>query len=383
MDNRARINAIDDTILTPIVRLSQNAQTLELQDWAIEELHNSLGEGLGINRFSGQALDQGVTKAWSLILKVVGRSQSNQDKSSWDYWWREADVYQSGFLDQLPSGLSAPRCFGVHEPNDGIAWLWLEDVGNAKDLSWELADHRQVARQLGQMNGYFLNQELREPWMSQHWLRSRIESHTAGISLLGQSLEDPWVRRMFPPAVAKGIMQLWDERERFLRALERVPQTFCHLDVFRRNLSARLNAQGARETLVFDWAFAGIGALGQELAPLVMANLSFFEVDWLEGRALEEQTFEGYLQGLHDSGWQGDPALVRLGYTCAGPLFYGLSVLEQILYSVLNEAMHPIIEQIFGRPMHQVSESVAFMHARYTLRLADEARVLMDKLGFD
>jgi Phosphotransferase enzyme family len=291
-------------------------------------------------------------------------------------------LYQSGFLKQLPTALKVPCCYGVQQPNDGIAWVWLEDVGQGNDLPWGVSDYRQVARQLGLMNGHFLNPKL-EPWMSQHWLRSRIESHAGGVTLLQQSLENPWVQRIFPPATAKGIQQLWDERERFLQALERLPQAFCHLDVFRRNLSARLNADGIRETQVFDWAFAGVGALGQELAPLVMANLSFFEVDWLEGRDLEEQTFAGYVQGLRESGWQGDAQLVRLGYACSGPLFYGLSVLEQIMQVMLNEPIHPIIEQIFGHPIHQVSESTALMHARYTLRLADEARVLMDKLGFD
>jgi hypothetical protein len=154
------------------------------------------------------------------------------------------------------------------------------------------------------------------------------------------------------------------------------------MDVFRRNLIACAGPAGDRETAVLDWSFVGHGALGEELVPLIAGSVAFLEVDMFTGRELEEQVLAGYLQGLQDSGWRDDPQRVRLGYACAGALRYGAGVLRLMLPFLLDEALQPVAEQFWGRSFYELCEIWGILTSRFTLRLADEARDLKEKLGY-
>jgi thiamine kinase-like enzyme len=57
---------------------------------------------------------------------------------------------------------------------------------------------------------------------------------------------------------------VWDERETFLSWIERAPRTVCHLDLWPRNV---FDDDGA--TVLIDWAFVGIGAVGEDVGNLV------------------------------------------------------------------------------------------------------------------
>ena len=355
-----------------------------LGEWSTQQIHSGGGEGLGIYRIAGQALDNDAPLQWSLILKVLGRSDANLDASGWGYWRREVDAYQSGLLNDLPADLHVPLCFGATEPTDGIVWLWLEDIQQGQE-TWTLSDYQRVARQLGQFNGYYLNQQSLPtyPWLSRNWLRSWVEVNADAVTQLRQSLDERWVQRLWHRSVAEALLRMWDERDLYLHALEQLPQTLCHLDIFRRNLMRGASkSDGSRETVVLDWAFVGSAALGEELVPLTLANISFFEFNVFAGRELEEHVLTDYLDGLRDSGWSGDPQLVRLGYASAAALRYGVGVLRVFMPGFLNEALHPNYEQVFGHPIYELYEGWGIVTSRFTLRLADEARDLMDKLGY-
>jgi hypothetical protein len=124
----AQLAAIDQATLTPLAQSALNSETTELKDWECQQLHGGIGMGTAIYRFAGQGRDQGQKVPWSLILKTLCPAEDNANVSAWNYYKREADAYQSGWLDNLPSGLAAPRCFGVVEHRDGTCWIWLEAV---------------------------------------------------------------------------------------------------------------------------------------------------------------------------------------------------------------------------------------------------------------
>jgi hypothetical protein len=378
----AQFAAIDQATLTPLVQSALGSKTVEVMDWDYERLHGGAGAGNAIYRFSGQGRDQGQTVPWSLILKTLQPQVPGDDPSAWNYYKREAVAYQSGWLDDLPGGLAAPRCFDVVEHPDGTCWIWLEDVRDEIGPHWPLEHYGLVARHLGQFNGaYLVDLPLPSwPWLSSGWLRQVIENSASALPLLRDSLDHALIRRWMPGDAAHRYFRLWEERGVYLDALDRLPHTLCHFDIFRRNLFARRTAGGDHQTVAVDWAFVGKGALGEDLVPLVLASIMFFEVGLDQAQALEEIAFEGYLKGLRDVGWRGDPRQVRLGYAAAASLRYKFNDAGRWLAVVLNEDLHPMILQMWGMPIEKVIDHTAQVASIFD-RLADEARKLIDALA--
>jgi len=378
----AQLAAIDRAVLAPLVRSALNSDSVEVIDWHCEQLHGGAGAGNAVYRFAGQGRDQGQGVPWSLILKTLQPQVPGDDPSAWNYYKREAVAYQSGWLDDLPGGLAAPRCFDVIEHPDGTCWIWLEDVRDEIGPHWPLEHYGLVARHLGQFNGaYLVDLPLPSwPWLSSGWLRQVIENSASALPLLRDSLDHALIRRWMPGDAAHRYFRLWEERGVYLDALDRLPHTLCHFDIFRRNLFARRTAGGDHQTVAVDWAFVGKGALGEDLVPLVLASIMFFEVGLDQAQALEEIAFEGYLKGLRDVGWRGDPRQVRLGYAAAASLRYKFNDAGRWLAVVLNEDLHPMILQMWGMPIEKVIDHTAQVASIFD-RLADEARKLIDALA--
>jgi len=373
----AQLAAIDQATLTPLVQRALGSKTVEVANWEVERLHGGLAAGTAVYRFSGQGRDQGQTIPWSLILKVLRSGVGSADASAWDYFKREADAYQSGWLDDLPGGLAAPRCFGVLDHPDGTCWIWLEEVVEAIGSQWPLDRYGLVARHLGRFSGAFL---VDRPlpggsWLSSDWLRHYVEQSAPAMEPLRNAVASPWGRRWLPEEDSDRYFRLWAERALYLDALDRLPQTICHFDIFRRNLFARKTADGNDQTVVIDWAFVGRGPIGADLNPLVWMSTALAGGSMDEAREIDEIAFEGYLKGLHNVGWQGDPQQVRLGYTAAG-VRYLFPEIGTWLALILDESLHAGMEQSVGVPIGQIFDTVALMRHSLFGQL-DEASDLM------
>ena len=374
---------IDAAALLPVVRRACGRPLLDISHWTAEQIQGGGGSSLGVHRIGGEGFDHGGTLRWSVILKVLGSSETTIEPSSWGYWRREADVYRSDVLRGLPDGLTTPRCFGITEVPDGTVWLWLEDLGQEPVTPVGLDDYHRLARQLGLFNGRYLCGEPipTDPWLSKRWLRGWVEENADAMSLFAESLNDRWVQRAFPRPLAETLLELWADRERYICVVEQLPQVLCHLDVFGRNIRLQEQSGGTPQTMLMDWAYVGTAAIGEELVPLVLANLAFVEVEFNAGRELEERAIDGYTDGLRASGWTGDPDLVRLGYCAGGALRFGVGTMRLLLPVLLDEGLHPLFERLFKRPIQETVESLGPLTERFTVRLADEARRLADHLG--
>ena len=163
-----------------------------------------------------------------------------------------------------------------------------------------------------------------------------------------------------------------------LDAFDRLPQTLCHHDAFRRNLFVRHSADGRDQTVAVDWAFVGTGTIGEEIVTLVQTSLFFLEVDLAKAPELDEIVFEGYLEGLRDAGWRGDPRMVRFGYTAASAL-RGVSGMGAAIPFLLDESRYGRMERELGRPIEEMMNFFAET-VRLMLNLADEARELLGSL---
>jgi hypothetical protein len=377
----AKLAAIDRATLAPLVQSALGSETVGVIDWACEQLHGGIGLGTAIYRFSGEGHDRGQEAPWSLILKTLCPAEDNAHVSAWNYYKREADAYQSGWVDDLPGGLAAPRCFGVLDHPDGTCWIWLEEVVEAIGSQWPLEHYGVVARHLARFSGaYLVDRPLPGwSWLSSNWLRHYVEQSAPAMKPLRNAVASPWGRRWLPEEDSDQFFRLWAERALFLDALDRLPQTICHFDIFRRNLFARKTADGDDQTVVIDWAFVGQGPLGADLNPLVWMSIALGGVAEDELQELEEIAFEGYLEGLRDVGWQGDPQQVRLGYTAASTRYLFPEIGRWLRY-ILDESLHAAAEHEFGMPMGEVFDFVARLR-RPLLSKLGETRDLIGILG--
>jgi hypothetical protein len=223
-------------------------------------------------------------------------------------------------LHGLPGGdVIAPTCFEVQERPDGSIWLWLEDVKENVANPWPVEQYAVAARHLGRFNGAYLTGQAipAEPWIPCNWLRMYVENAAPAIDFMHREPHHLLVERMYPGIVHPQVLAIWDEREALLDMLENLPQVFCHQDAFRRNLFAR-----GGKTVAIDWGYMGNAPVGAELVALVAGSLSFWEIPAERVLDLDRLCFEGYLQGLRDAGWSGDPKVVRAGYNVTLMLRY-------------------------------------------------------------
>ncbi len=369
---------VDAVLLEPLVGSLLRSDASLDGPWSTQPLHGGFG-GQGLFRCAGRARLGDATRPWSLILKIAPPPQPHDDPQAWNNPRREALAYTAGFLDRLPGPLVAPRCLGLTERPDGSRWVWLEDIVDERPGPWDLDRYALAAQHLGRFNGDWL---VAGPlpdhgWLSRDWLRRYItaEGHIAAELTVADDAQ-PLLHQCFPPQTISRIRRLWTEREIFLGALDRLPQTVCHHDAFRRNLFARRGPDGLEQTVAVDWAFTGIGAVGAEVAPLVLGSLLFFEVADAVPQDLAEATLTGYVMGLREAGWDGDVRRVRLGFLATAALLYTIGPVGLVVAELSDPAQYPELERALGRSMAETVEHWAELQT-FQFELADEAQRLL------
>jgi hypothetical protein len=368
------LETIDKATLTPLVQDSLHAPSARVLSWECQPIYAGMGTGTALYRFSGLASHQRGTTPWSLILKVLDEDSNRADPAHPEWWRREAEAYRSGHLESLPAALSSPRCFGVVDyPGEGC-WIWLEEVTDTVGGLWPLANYGTVARHLGHFNGAYLE---REPlpqwsWLSRNWLRQTVEQAAPALPLLRKSGDHPMVRRMLKHNGQEKLFALWAEREFFFSQLAHLPQTLCHMDAFRRNLFTCKNGDGSARLVAVDWSCTGHEAVGTEIMYLTAGSLGFMEVDIEKAQELDEIVFEGYIEGLRDLGWRGDPRQVRLAYATAS-LRYALGTLGPVLHVLMDEESYPHTQQVFNCTIEELADCWGEIFQWFFARL-DEAR---------
>jgi hypothetical protein len=351
-------------------------EPIDLVEWRYESLGRAFNSSTaGVYRFAGTGRHRGEIIPWSVILKLVQVSDGPFGGSALplhaNYWKREALIYQSGLLDSLP-GIRAPRCYGIDEPDSANARIWLEDLDDQLDSSWPSARHRVAAHQLGAFNGAYLT-----GWplpttrcLSQGWVSAILDTFVPAFAQLARQPNQPFVRRCWPGAMVDRLMRLWGERPMLLEALDRLPQTFSHLDAFDRNL--RIDPSTGK-VAVLDWSYAGIAAVGSELAATVAASVCLGDAEPDQLPQLDQLAFDEYLAGLASAGWTGDISAVRLGYTATVALRYGLFPMGIFL---VDGPQRTRFERLFGRAAIDIADRWARI-ASFLLDRADEARQLL------
>lgn len=375
---------IDDAELAEAVYRGWGQRVESANEWTCISLGDAatVSGSRGLWRVSSTRTASGQPE-WSLVLKVLHHSArghkywlSSGDVEDPMYWKREPMLYASGLLDSFAGGFRAPRYLGHHEQSTGEVYLWLEDVSGLPGTSWTLDHYRLAARQLGYAQGEFLTTRALPDWrwLSRRWLRAYVERRSSEMSVEPPS--ERWnerlVRLAFPDPVWESAVRIWRERHQILGLLEELPRTLCHEDFWPKNLFMQLVSPELPQTIAIDWAFAGIGAVGEDAGNLVPDSMLDLFIDGRKyASSLTEAIYAEYCSGLRAAGAKVPPEVVRFALTATAGLKYVWMIPRMVVTADEQAAAQQFrvsVEELYA-------QRGAVM--RHMLTLADEARGLI------
>ena len=354
------VAGIDDEARAELVRNALQDRQARLVSWR-EEAMGGGASGSELYTVSGEATSNGAVVPWKFILKMFnhegeGWQESSIDPMAWDFWKREWLVYQVPWIHDLREGLVAPHCYGSGELGESAAWVAMEDLAAADQRPWSPSRFAAAARHLGEFNGRLVvdGDPPADWWLSRGWLRGWTERAEPMITQLPSLAEHPRVAELFAPSTIGLLMQVWEHRRELYEALDALPQSICHQDLFPRNAFIRV-ADGTEQTVAIDWAYCGWAAVGADLAPLLGASVGFFEADCDNADKLERLCLDAYLDGLRRSGWQGHRDAVFVGYLATIVLRFMVGVVGPMLTVALDNSLDAMVERIFGHPKAELN----------------------------
>lgn len=230
-------------------------------------------------------------------------------RSDWNYWAREAEVYSDPRLrgSLADTGLDIP--LAEVTVGEDTTELWLEDVRGTAGAEFELLDHVAVAAGLGRWQARPLHPT--PDWASRGFLRAYATTRPADYQLIDNDAAwaQPLIRDNWPADLREGWTRLLAHQNDLFDVMEQLPRTLCHLDAWVANVIRRPRG----EIVLLDWAFAGDGAVGEDLGNYLPDAV--FDLFWPAERLAELETacWPAYLGGLHERGWSGSDRDARLG----------------------------------------------------------------------
>ncbi|MGR6920841.1 phosphotransferase [[Actinomadura] parvosata] len=180
----------------------------------------------------------------------------------------------------------------------------------------------------------------------------------------------PLVGENLPPGLRGELLRLHRDREWLLNVMESLPRALCHLDLWPSNA---LDAGG--ESVLIDWAFAGDGALGEDIGNHIPDSVFDLYIPAAHLPELDAAMYGGYVRGLREAGWRGDERLVRLA-VCASAVKYDWLVprmLQHLDRQPLGYGGQATVEA--ARLYRERGAAMLFL-----TQWADEARRLSDAL---
>ena len=244
---------------------------------------------------------------------------TSNEPTHWNYWRREAFAYETGLAATAyaGAGITAPALLEAGTRPDGGVELWLADVGGTGGFDWPVPRLARFARELGAAQARWAGRVPAVPWLSRRWLAQYVAEAPNWVGPVDPAVWDhpnvaPW-----PEPVRARLRELWAGRARMLAVAEAAEHTLCHLDVWPANL-----ADTAGTSVLLDWAFVGEGAVGEDLANLVVDCFTDGLMDMAVLPELTEVAVDGYLAGLRDAGWAGSDDAIRAAVHASGAAKY-------------------------------------------------------------
>lgn len=253
-------------------------------------------------------------KAWSLIVKVIKPDSDEKNSAEHhNYWRREADVFQSGILDELPDDIKVTRSYLVEELADSTIWIWMEHIQGV--YADTLEPFSFIAEQIGRFHGAYLtgNKTLpHDDWLCRAWLKSwttasRIYSPNVDTyveQITNERFQEIWA----------WYQNLIAELDCMLESLQQLPRVLAHQDLSQMNMLLVQHDHNHTQLALIDWQFMSISGVGEDLGKLYGVNMSLGMIPPEQYEEFQTLLYRSYVEGLRATGWQGEERLVRYGF---------------------------------------------------------------------
>jgi hypothetical protein len=340
--------------LRPIASAVLDADAIPTGPLSVTAFGRVAGPGtVGIFRVSGEAKTAMGERIWSVVVKVLD-TRGGSDHT-WATPQRELTIYRSGVFAELPGGFRSARCYAIW-PQNGLYFVWLEDLTEAPQSPW-LPEHLiEAARHLGHFNANWSEKTLPKwEWLNQGVLHEKyqIPNNAEAVERLSLLQNHDLVRRAIPPELFRRVIQLWSKGSEIFAKVATAPKGICHLDFHPKNAFPRVNSAQGTYTVGVDWSTAGIDSLGSDLGSLLIAPIKWLEMEPAEAEVLVEPVFDAYLSGLAEAGWSGNEEQVRLTYlACLGGEAYRVN--GMVTRVVVDPGRRAWIEEILMTPVEEM-----------------------------
>jgi hypothetical protein len=296
-----------------------------------------------------------VRKQLQSPVDSTGPWAASTDPRHWNYWRRELEVYQDDELRGrlADAGLVLPGA-EVEERPDG-AVLLMEDIGGTSGTQFSLAEHAALARACGRWQA---RPATERPWMSTSFLRDYSTTRDVPWQLMtdDDAWQQPLIRETWPGELREAWTRLLVHRDALLDLVASLPRATCHLDFWVSNVIQRPTG----ELALFDWAFTGDGALGEDIGNYIPDAV--FDLFWPAERLpeLADTCIANYLDGLREAGWRGDPDQVRLAVMASAVKYAWL--LPGLLGRASDASHNAYHRQVDSQHLfHQRGQGLAFV----------------------
>jgi hypothetical protein len=234
---------------------------------------------------------------------------------------------------------------------------------------------------LGLLSGTFVDYPAlsHTAWLRRDNVRGYMERAAPQFHALFAGRTTPLIQRAFPAASVDSLRAMWQSRQEHLQTLDRLPQTLVHGDAQSTNLFQITNGAGDPEIAAIDWNAVGVGPIGLDAAQLFGPVLWTADADQFADAA--QGVYAHYLAGVQASGWQGEPLVVRLGYTASMirvRAFYVMRGLQVFMDETVQKRVAPQM-QARGITLEDVADRVRHVE-QYFRTLFEESLVLRDQL---
>jgi hypothetical protein len=309
---------------------------------AVEPLRHNKGNAatFGIWRVRGP-LGSAVLKISSPPAAGSGGFWPTSDEPDhWNYWRREALAYTTGLAATAyrEAGITPPDLLEASTRTDGRVELWLDDVEGTEGFDWPVPRIARFAYELGAGQARWAGRVPSSDWLSRCWLAQYLaEGPSLSVDVQDAYWDHPRVAA-WPTQVRQELRRLWAERNRLLAVAEAAERTLCHLDVWPANL-----IEGDGRSVLLDWSFVGEGAVGEDLANLIVDSFTDGLMDAALLPEVTELATDSYLEGLRDGGWTGSDDRVRTAVATCGAVkysWYGPAILGRAVRDDLGTSSY-------------------------------------------